>query len=155
MPERWIYRRHVLSGLKAMYAAVVRRRPGGALPSLAVARAIDRIRAWDDCIVAPRFGFRSAEHYYAEVSVAHRLACLVRPALLVAATFDPMIPPETVRPALAGEHALLDVRWIHEGGHVGFPASFDLGLGGETGLEPQVVRWLRKAGALAHTSTGR
>jgi predicted alpha/beta-fold hydrolase len=129
-----------------MYAAVVQRRPDASLPSLAEARAIDRLRVWDDRIVAPRFGYRSAEHYYAEASVAPRLARLSRPALLVGATFDPMVPAEVVRPALVGGPPLLDVRWIREGGHVGFPSSLDLGLGGETGLEPQALCWLRRAG---------
>jgi hypothetical protein len=53
-----------------------------------------------------------------------------------------------VRPALSLDHPLLDVRWVDEGGHVGFPASFDLGLGGDTGLEPQVLRWLRRAATI-------
>jgi predicted alpha/beta-fold hydrolase len=143
--ERWVYRRHVLSGLKAAYAALVARRPEPGLPSLSEARAIDRLRSWDDRIVARRFGFRSAEHYYADASVAPRLGALARPALLVAATDDPMIPPNAVRPALAGTHERLDVRWI-DGGHVGFPPRVDLGLPGETGLEAQVVTWLREAG---------
>ncbi len=146
-PARWVYRRHVLSGLKAHYAAVARRRPQGGLPTLAEARAIDRVRTWDERIIAPRFGFRSAAHYYAETSVAPRLARLARPALLIVATGDPMVLEETVRPALEGAHEKLDVRWIHEGGHVGFPGSVDLGMGGETGMEAQVMRWLRKAGA--------
>jgi predicted alpha/beta-fold hydrolase len=146
MPERWVYRRHVLEALKAAYAAVVARRTNWALPPLAEARAIGRLRAWDDRIVAPRFGFRSAEHYYAEASVAPRLRMLRRPALLVWARFDPMIPEGTVRPALEPDRPLLDVRWIESGGHVGFPASLDLGLGGDTGLEPQVIRWLSAGG---------
>jgi predicted alpha/beta-fold hydrolase len=98
--------------------------------------------------VAPRYGFRSAEHYYAEASVAPRLGSLARPALLVAALDDPMIPPEVLRPALSQEYPLLDVRWLEQGGHVGFPDTIDLGLGGELGLEAQALRWLRKAGAL-------
>ncbi len=145
-PARWVYRRHVLSGLKDHYAAVIARRPLAGLPSIAEARGIDSIRVWDERIVAPRFGYRSAAHYYAEATVAPRLGRLARPALAVVAPFDPMIPEETVRPALSGGHAMLDVRWIHEGGHVGFPGSVDLGMGGETGVEAQVVRWLRKAG---------
>jgi predicted alpha/beta-fold hydrolase len=147
-PRRWIYRRHILDSLKAMYRAFVARRPDPSLPPLAEVRAIDRLRDWDGKVVARRFGFRSAEHYYAETSVAPRLASLARPALLVAATLDPMIPPDVLRPALGEDHALLDVRWIEEGGHVGFPDSIDLGLGGELGVEAQAVRWLRKAGAL-------
>jgi hypothetical protein len=148
-PERWVYRRHVLVSLKEMAAAVLARSTRGhrALPSMREVRSIARLRDWDEQVIAPRFGFRSAEHYYAEQSVAPRLHRLAVPALLVAATGDPMIPPDTVRPALAHRFPQLDVRWLDVGGHVGFPAELDLGLGGDLGLEPQVVRWLRKAAA--------
>jgi predicted alpha/beta-fold hydrolase len=149
MRERWIYRQHVLGALKEGYAAIFARRGAAlSLPPLAEARDIEHLRAWDDRIIAPRFGFRSAEHYYAEVSAGPRLARLGRPALLVEANDDPMILADTVRPTLREELPLLDVRWMEEGGHVGFPASLDLGLGGELGLEHQIVRWLRRAGSL-------
>jgi predicted alpha/beta-fold hydrolase len=150
-PSRWVYRRNVLEGLKSGYAATIARQADRHLPTMAEVRAIRKLRAWDDRVVAPRFGYRSAEHYYAEASVAPRLGELGRPALVVAATHDPMIPAETLHPWLDGGHAahpMLDARWVEEGGHVGFPPSFDLGLGGETGLEPQVFRWLRRAAAL-------
>ena len=64
-----VYRRHVLDRLKEMYVAVAKRRPAGLLPaSAAVARGISRIRAWDNAIIAPRYGFASAEDYYARAS---------------------------------------------------------------------------------------
>ena len=102
-----------------------------------------------------RFGFAGAEDYYAKASAGPRLARLGRPALLVEANDDPMILADTVRPTLREEHPLLDVRWMEVGGHVGFPASLDLGLGGELGLEHQIVRWLRRAGSLCRLPRGR
>jgi len=153
LPATSIYRRHVLADLKTMYASVVAHRArrgrhqARPLPPLALARRIDRIRTWDDHIIAPRFGFTSAEHYYAETSVGPRLHRLAVPALVIAATDDPMVQDHTTRPWLSRAHPLLDVRWMTTGGHVGFPPTLDLGLGGETGLDPQILRWMRKVGA--------
>lgn len=143
-PEKWLYRHHVLDSLKTMYAAVSARRPPNARPLLSPveARRIDRLRDWDAHVVAPRFGFRSAEHYYAETSVAPRLHRLAVPALVLSARHDPMVTAESVRPALDRKYPMLDARWIDEGGHCGFPETLDLGLGGETGLLPQILRWL-------------
>lgn len=152
-PQAWLYRRHVLDSLKQLYATVSAHRarrgtPGRPLRPVADVRGIDRIRAWDDHVVAPRFGFRSAEHYYAEMSVAPRLHRLAVPSLILAALADPMVPEHTLRPALDRRFPRLDVRWLEEGGHVGFPPSIDLGMGGAVGLYPQLLAWLRKASAI-------
>jgi len=129
-PIRFVYRRHVIESIKQVYAAVARRRTMH-LP-LEEVRRIRTIREWDDRVVAPRFGFRGADHYYAEASVSSRLAQLSVPSLLVAARHDPMVPEATVVPALESPAPMLDVRWIDRGGHVGFPGQ----------LEPQVIAWL-------------
>jgi hypothetical protein len=142
-PERWVYRRHLLTGLKQMYSGAFRRRAGPL--TLQEARSIGTVRGWDHRIVAPRFGYKSAEHYYAEESVAPRLGDIGVPSLLIAAEADPMVPADTVRPGLARASSLLDVRWLASGGHVGFPRALDLGLGGAgktIGLEAQVIDWL-------------
>jgi len=143
-PERWLYRQHILGALKAMYAPLASRRTFP-LPAREAAR-ISRIREWDERIVAPRFGFASAEAYYAASSVAPRLGRLAVPALLVAAEHDPMVPAASIRPALAGAPERLDVRWLEQGGHVGFPAAVALGFPEPLGLEPQIVAWLRARG---------
>jgi hypothetical protein len=138
--RRWVYRRHVLSGLREMYAAFcARRRPD--VP-LSVAAGIRTIRQWDDRIVAPRHGFESAEDYYAKASVAPRLAALELPALLVQAEHDPMVPAYSVRPALERASRSLEVRFVDDGGHVGFPEAVDLGVPAPLGLESQIVGWL-------------
>ena len=139
-PVRFVYRRHVLESIKDVYASVARRRKMH-LP-LAEMRQIRSIREWDEKVIAPRFGFRGADHYYAESSVCSRLGQLVVPALVVAARHDPMVPEATVAPALHAPVSKLHVRWLDRGGHVGFPADIDLGDSQPGQLEPQVVAWL-------------
>ncbi|MGK4006027.1 alpha/beta fold hydrolase [Sorangium sp. So ce1036] len=141
-PGRWVYRRHVLSGLKEMYAAVASRR---AVPlPVGEALAIRTIREWDRRIMTRRFGFQSPEAYYASESAAPRLRDLSVPSLLVATEADPMVPLDTVRPALEAypPSPLLDIRWLRLGGHVGFPQTLSLGFGAAPGLESQVIHWL-------------
>ena len=140
-PERWVYRRHVLEGLKTMYADVATRRP---VPvPLREAIAIRTLREWDSRVVAARHGFRSAEHYYAEESAGPRLSGITVPTLLVAAEADPMVPAHTLRPALEKAPPALDVKWMKLGGHVGFPKAARVSEGTTTeGLERQVIEWL-------------
>ncbi len=139
-PERVVYRQYVLRKLKESYLATARRRPVPS-PVEQVLRA-QTIRRWDELTVVPRFGFGSAAAYYRQASVAPRLHALSVPALLVLAEHDPMVPAHSVRPALTGASALLDVRWHTRGGHVGFPADFDLGERAPLGLPSQVRSWL-------------
>jgi hypothetical protein len=140
-PERWLYRRHVLAGLKEMYAEVAKRRSVPLLPERAA--RISTILEWDDRTVAPRHGFGSAAAYYDAVSVGPRLREVKRPALVVAARHDPMVPESTVRSSLDRARDAVDVRWIDRGGHVGFPSDADLGVSkAGRGLEPQVIGWL-------------
>jgi len=145
-PGRFVYRAHVLRGLLAMYRGVAERRLRGLPLSANDAGRIRSIREWDDRIVAPRHGFGSADHYYAEASVGPRLGALNVPALLVMADNDPMVPAETVRPALRQAPPALDVRWVRRGGHVGFPERVALGLtepkSRDQRLESQIVSWL-------------
>lgn len=140
-PERWVYRRYLLEGLKQVYADVAARR---SVPvPVHEARAIRTLRAWDSRIIAPRYGFRSAEHYYAEESAARHLQNVAVPALLVAAEADPMVLAHTLRPALENAPPSMDVKWLKLGGHVGFPTSAQIGPGATTnGLERQVIDWL-------------
>jgi predicted alpha/beta-fold hydrolase len=141
-PVRAFYRHHVLSGLKAIYRAVGKRRRV-AFPVDAAMR-IRKIRAWDTHVVAPRFGFASAEDYYARVSAASALPKITLPALLVVAKSDPMVPEETLRPALLGCAPSVELRWVSRGGHVAFPANLDIGIPGERGLERQILTWFSR-----------
>ncbi len=132
-PRRWIYRRYLMNGLYAIYAAVAARRPVP-LPVEEAVR-IRTIREWDDRVVAPRHGFADAGDYYARESVAPRLPALRVPALLFNSEWDPMVPARAVRAALDRPAPRLEVRWIPGGGHVSFPRAM--------AVDRQVVDWLR------------
>jgi predicted alpha/beta-fold hydrolase len=136
----WLYRRWILAGLREAYRAVARRRPVPTPPER-LAR-VRRFREWDALTVVPRFGFRDVDDYYERASVGARLDCLARPALYVGSERDPVVPPRTVRPFLGGASAALEVRWLRDGGHVGFPRGAASPGGGGTGIESDVMDWL-------------
>lgn len=137
------YRRHVLRGLKEMYAA--QRRPELLPLAVRAARGIQSVVEWDERVVARRHGFAGAADYYAKVSAGPRLSSLSVPALYVGADHDPMVTRADTQPSLGGGPQALDVRWSSRGGHVGFPRDLDLGTGGPLGLEPQLCHWLERA----------
>jgi hypothetical protein len=130
-PALWLYRNHILSGLKEIYAAVAARR---SVPTpLARVLAVKTIREWDALTVVPRYGFDSVEDYYARMSAGPRLLGLTCPVLLLPCRNDPMVPPASFEDYLSAPPAALTVRWLDRGGHVGFPA--------HVALEAQVLDW--------------
>lgn len=138
-PRFNIYRGHVMDGLKEIYTACYQRRPRGILPEQA--RAIHRIRDWDEQIVAPRFGFKNADDYYESESVGPSLGALAVESLYIGARFDPMVRAEHVEPFVNVSRRLKYV-WDDRAGHLGFFPGFSLGLPGVSGLEFQVLSWL-------------
>ncbi|RMG99538.1 MAG: alpha/beta fold hydrolase [Deltaproteobacteria bacterium] len=143
-PRSYPYRRHLLAELVRMYAKVAAR-GNGPVP-LSRAKRIRSIYRWDTEIVAPRFGFESAEHYYAETSVGPHLPEVRIPALVVAARHDPMVPLASLEPSLSRVRGSdrVDLRIVDRGGHVGFPASARLGDAPDgTHLYDDVAAWLR------------
>jgi predicted alpha/beta-fold hydrolase len=139
-PGLGLYRRYLLRSLADIYRAVAARRP---VP-FPVERLgeIRLIRDWDDRIVAPRHGFKDAADYYARASVAPRLPDLQVPALLLNSDCDPMVPARAVRPGLERASPRLRVAWVRAG-HVAFPSGLDAGLADGTGMDAQVIGWLR------------
>lgn len=142
-----IYRTHVLRGLKTMYgrflshaeqqpnAAVARRIQELKLPDLPSARAIGRIRQWDDTIVARRHGYPNATEYYHAQRASTRLHETRVPSLIVTTRWDPMVLHPTSDPTLKGAMPLIGtfpwsqarvrpgvVHWeLPSGGHVAWP----------------------------------
>lgn len=141
-PRSALYRRYLLSALNGIYGAVATR--GHAPIPAGEALRIRTIFEWDERVVAPRHGFAGAADYYARVSVAPHLSRLKVPALLVNSIRDPMVPIETIRPALAEPAPRLTAHLVDAGGHVGFPAGFDAGLDEGRGVETQILAWLRR-----------
>jgi uncharacterized protein len=137
--ERRFYRRHVLSGLKEIYAATHEKRP---LPaSLEQVMAIQTLRAWDELVIAEEFGFESPEDYWAKVGAGPLLPQIEIPTMVIATKHDPMVLSHTIAPALHAAKNLYNV-WLTRGGHVGFPSRVDLGLGSLGTLESQAIEWL-------------
>ncbi|MEZ5314235.1 MAG: hypothetical protein R2862_11620 [Thermoanaerobaculia bacterium] len=106
--------------------------------------AATTIRAWDGLVVAPRWGFASAEDYYARASAAAVLPAIDLPGWIVHSAADPMVPPWTVAPGLARLPAAIAVTRTARGGHVGMPADLDLGQPGARGLYGQIVGWVAR-----------
>ncbi|MBP7589301.1 MAG: alpha/beta fold hydrolase [Thermoanaerobaculia bacterium] len=139
-PSSWLYRRYILPGLQQHIDAVEKLRP---VPADRARRARVRgIREWDDLVVAPRWGFASAEDYYARASVAPILDRIALPAWIIESQNDPMVPVWTLQDALARVSPTTEVTWTPRGGHVGMPADLDLGRPGAKGLHPQLLAWL-------------
>lgn len=142
--SRWPYRRYMLNHLLEIYAAVARR---GEVPvPLRRVRRARGFREFDGLVVAPRFGFDSAEDYYRKASVGPRLGGLRIRTLYVGSLQDPVVPPSAVQPYLAdgaqGVDSRMTVRWADRGGHVGFPRDLDLGEPAARGIYSQVASWL-------------
>lgn len=135
-----LYRHYILRRLNHLVDAAHRK--GLALPSSRSLRGVESIRVWDGLVVGPFFGFRDAEDYYTRASVAPLLAEITLPTLLIHSRADPMVPFETVRAALGRLSPTTVSRITERGGHVGFPADLDLGLGPTPGLRGQVLDWL-------------
>ena len=143
-PHRALYRRNVLRGLKQILEAV--NEAGGPAP-LEMERAdrITKLEEWDELVVAPRFGFDGARHYWRTQSAYRTLGDLKVPALSVVTRRDPMVLAHTVEPHLeANPH--VEAVLLDEGGHVGFPPDIDLGLRrapGGASVSEQLLHWMR------------
>jgi predicted alpha/beta-fold hydrolase len=132
-PSGWLYRRFVLNSLELGHARVHGHSP-----------RFRSIRDWDAMTVVPRYGFESVEQYWSSQCAGPRLREAGVPILFIATEADPMVPAETLMPHLRRAGAVIDVRWLRRGGHIGFPTDTDLGLPGERGLFNQILSWCER-----------
>ena len=118
-PGNLLYHLYFLHGLCAQIRRIrkVREVPGPA----AIPGRIRSVRRFDDLFTAPAGGFRDAAEYYAAASAGPGLGGIRRPALVLAAADDPMVPLASFT---AWRHAAesAGVRFVHPstGGHVGY-----------------------------------
>ncbi len=138
-PRKFIYREYILRELRMMYRDIAKQRTVDTPVNRA--RSIKSLLEWDELIVAPRWGFDSARHYYRSVSVAHKLDEFTVPTLLVYTAHDPMIADFTIEKHLGGTHPNFEAIRLADGGHVYFPSEVDLGVGGEKDLMDQILRF--------------
>ena len=110
------YQRYFMQMLAESYRRRHRARPD--LFAEGRERGLRTVREYDDRITAPFGGYESAAQYYERSSAGPWLAAIDRPALVLAAADDPMIPSESV----AGWSISPSVRReiAPTGGHVGF-----------------------------------
>jgi uncharacterized protein len=119
-PANRLYQVYFMRELRAAYSRLQRRRPDLYAPGRE--RGLRTILEYDEAITAPYGGYASAAAYYAESSAGPRLAAIERPALLLSALDDPMVPAEAnARFGLPPSGRVVREVWP-TGGHVGFVA---------------------------------
>ena len=119
--------RHFMRSRNRLYHHYLLRRmladAGGARLDARERAALAEIRSvwdFDDRFIAPRFGFGTAERYYAENSPLKSLRAIDRPTLLIHALDDPWVPSDPYRQFdWAGAPRVIPLL-LPGGGHVGF-----------------------------------
>jgi predicted alpha/beta-fold hydrolase len=96
---------------------------------------------FDDRYTAPMHGFASADAYYAHAASGRYLGGINRPALLVNALNDPLLPPSCFPRAAAAASDFLYLETPATGGHVGFAESSP---GGEYYSERRAIDFLTR-----------
>ena len=119
-PSNRLYQSYFVRNLKAAYRRRQRRRPD--LYEAGRERGLRTIREYDEVITAPYGGYASAEDYYRLSSAGPRLESLTRPALVLAALDDPMVPGDSVARWPLPASGLVQREMTFTGGHVGFAA---------------------------------
>lgn len=117
-PGNGLYQHYFMRMLTDAY-----RRRHAARPDLFAAGrelGLRTVREYDERITAPFGGYESAAQYYARSSAGPWLAAIDRPALVLAAADDPMIPADTVARWPAASAVTREL--LPTGGHVGFVA---------------------------------
>jgi len=119
--ERWDnypYQRHFVSGLMSHYATKQKLFPQ--IYSTDGLPPIRTVRNFDDHIVAPRFGYRNAQHYYECVSAKRVTAQIRVPFLLITAKDDPFVPYSLFLNAKVADNPSIQFITTEHGGHCGF-----------------------------------
>jgi hypothetical protein len=116
----WWLRVHFLRTLRRKALVKAAQFPGR-LDEAAIRRA-STFRTFDDIVTAPLHGFRDAEEYWRLASSGASLGDIRRPALLLSAEDDPLIPASSIPVAAARANPALRLEVTARGGHVGFVA---------------------------------
>lgn len=119
-PGNRVYVSRFVADLKASYARIQERNPD--FYAAGRERGVRTVREFDERITAPYAGFASAEDYYTRSSSGPWLGAIERPALIISAEDDPMIPGDSVRKFALPESGVVTREILPTGGHVGFAA---------------------------------
>jgi predicted alpha/beta-fold hydrolase len=147
-PRNWIYERYFVSRLKRRILRKARLFPERyRLNGLGSIRSI---RQFDDRITAPYSGFRDADDYYFRASALRVIERVHRPALVVAAQDDPMVPFTSFERPEIREQPFIHLLAPRRGGHCGFISQ--RGGGERFWAEKVVVEFFRGQSRLASIS---
>jgi predicted alpha/beta-fold hydrolase len=121
--ERWnnrVYQRYFMRNLRIAYRYRQSLRPD--LYEAGREQRPRTIREWDEAITAPYGGYPDAAQYYERSSAGPHVHAIRRPALILAAVDDPLIPGDSVSrwPLPASGQVVREM--LPTGGHVGFVA---------------------------------
>ncbi|HET9315209.1 MAG TPA: alpha/beta fold hydrolase [Vicinamibacteria bacterium] len=113
-----VYQRYFMTSLRESYAERQRRLPDLYAPGRE--RGLRTVGQYDEAITAPYNGFRDAADYYAQSSAGPHLAAIARPALVLAAEDDPLVPAPSVARWPLPASGVVVREMPPTGGHVGF-----------------------------------
>lgn len=117
-PGNSFYKRRFFNSLSEKVKEKARRFPGR-LPAEKL-KDIQYWREFDELFSAPLGGYRDAADFYRQASAKNYMGETARPALLVNAMNDPILPEACSPVSLCQSHPLLYLERPHQGGHVGF-----------------------------------
>jgi uncharacterized protein len=117
-PANRFYQSHYMRELRSSYCSRQRRLPS--VYEAARERGLRTVREYDEAITAPYGGYASASEYYRLSSAGPHLAALDRPALILAAQDDPLVPADSVARWPLPASGLVQREMTKTGGHVGF-----------------------------------
>ena len=130
--QNFIYQRRFVRRMKARLIATGRY-------SAADFAGVDSVRAIDDKITAPSFGFGDATNYYRTQSAIGFLDAIRVPALLIQAKDDPLAPFAIFESPVVRRNPRVQLLVTEHGGHLGF-----LGRGRvRFWLERSILEWIR------------
>jgi uncharacterized protein len=116
-PRNWLYHRYMLRGIKAEAMGQGVRMSD---EERAIVRAARSVWEFDDCFIAPRYGFLGAGDYYQLCAPIEFMPEIRVPTMVLAAGDDPWIPVEHYRAFDWSNNPWLLPVIPPTGGHVGF-----------------------------------
>jgi len=115
--RNFVYQRYMLSAMKREALA-----PGAAVSAAerAAVAAVRTVYEFDDCFIAPRFGYRGARDYYESNAAKHFITRIARPTLILHALDDPWIPADCYTAIDWSRLPMIEAVLTSGGGHLGF-----------------------------------
>jgi predicted alpha/beta-fold hydrolase len=139
-----LYKRHLLRAMRASYRRKFARMPS---PLNVDIDRLDTFFAFDDAVTAALHGFDGVDDYYARCSSRQFLPSIRVPTLILHASDDPFMYPETA-PDVSELPDQVTLELTPRGGHIGFVDGSTPWRAGYY-AERRIAEWLSGDGAIA------